>query len=61
VQPGSPEPHLATALGSRALPLAAQPSSALPVGPRGEEGALSVEEVPEDGVAAELHNAKIIE
>lgn len=28
-------------------------------GPRGEEGALSMEEAPKDGVAIELHNAKM--
>ena len=49
---------------SPALLLAARPSNALRVvlpgkGPRREEGALSMEEVPKDGVSVELHDAKM--
>lgn len=49
---------------SSALLLVARPSNTLHVvlpgkGPRGEDGTLSVEEVPKDRVSVELYNAKM--
>lgn len=69
----SPKRHLAAvwgslgqggAQGTGAALLCCRPSDARCVGlqgkgPRGEEGALSTEEVPKDRVSVELHDAKM--